>query len=604
MKRLISAIAFCLFMSTAYTQNSYSVKIEEDYTKPNSSMWEAGDEFYTGTIENGMYVSKAEKMHAQLKFDYSLYDRQGSCISSSDMEYTIVKLKGNKESFMCVQIDPDGDEAYPYLVFQYNELGDWTLTNYRQDKTYSSGKTTVNPGTTANVIRIEHRYNKVMYYVNAVKVTELKSDNQLVIRWYNNKIYSKDKKFVIGLDKALLGGCVTDKEELIKQEKRKEEEANKLLSENVVLYRYADWTLNKYGFSDADGKIIIPIKYDEVKQGDAHACFSEGLAAVKLNGKWGFINKAGKEVVELKYDYVHDFENGFAVVSMFNYPNTLHGLVNKTGKEIIAPTNKYSFATKTIAEGMMAMDNSNGLFGFADTNGVQIIAPKYEEVKRFSDGMAAVKMNGKWGFIDKTGKEVVPAKYDFVDYFSEGFCVVNIGGNDEGTFADGGKYGFIDKTGKQITELKYYWAYPFAGGLALVIEKEGGAYEFIDPAGKTVLSLTKYSAVNSFAEGLAVVHLNVEVPGEDFPITKSGCIDKTGKEIIPLTTDFFIWDEYFSEGLIAATNEKMSIGYIDKTGKVVIPYQYKSAEPFKNGRARVKIGDKVFYIDKTGKELK
>jgi hypothetical protein len=318
----------------------------------------------------------------------------------------------------------------------------------------------------------------------------------------------------------------------------------------------------------------------------------------------GFINKAGKEVVELKYDYVHDFENGFAVVCMGKHPNTLYGLINRTGKEIIAPVNKYSIPTEMIAEGVMPMANSNGLFGFADTNGVEIIAPKYEEVKRFSDGMAAVKMNGKWGFIDKTGKEDVPVKYDFVDYFSEGFCAVNIGGKDEGTFADGGKNGFIDKTGKQITELKYYWVYPFSEGLALVKEKEDGAYEFIDPTGKTVLSLTKYSVVRNFAEGLAVVHLDVVVPGEDFAITKSGCIDKTGKEIIPLTTDFFIWDEYFSEGLIAAANDDMSIGFIDKTGKVVIPYQYKSAEPFKNGRAKVKIGDKVFYIDKSGKELK
>ena len=80
-------------------------------------------------------------------------------------------------------------------------------------------------------------------------------------------------------------------------------------------------------------------------------------------------------------------------------------------------------------------------------------------------------------------------------------------------------------------------------------------------------------------------------------------IDKTCKAIIPLTTDFFIWDEYFSEGLIAPDNDDMSIGFIDKTGKVVIPYQYKSAEPFKNGRAKVKKGDKVFYIYKTGKQL-
>ena len=32
------------------------------------------------------------------------------------------------------------------------------------------------------------------------------------------------------------------------------------------------------------------------------ACFSEGLARVRADGKWGFINRTGKEITPLKYD--------------------------------------------------------------------------------------------------------------------------------------------------------------------------------------------------------------------------------------------------------------------------------------------------------------
>src|SRR5206468_8469070 len=41
---------------------------------------------------------------------------------------------------------------------------------------------------------------------------------------------------------------------------------------------------DKYGFIDKTGKEVIPRKYDDARS------FSEGLAAVKLNGEWGFID--------------------------------------------------------------------------------------------------------------------------------------------------------------------------------------------------------------------------------------------------------------------------------------------------------------------------
>jgi hypothetical protein len=230
MKHLISAFALLVLVLSAYGKNRYIVLIEEGYNQPTTSLFNAGDEFQINSIKNGMYISKTARMHAQIDFPYSMHDRLRKCINSSDMEYTIVKLKGDKESFICVQVDPL-DEVYPYLVFQYNELGDWKLTNYRQDKTYASGKAKVNAGIIPNMIKVVHRYNKISYYVNGELATELKADNTLEIRWYNNKVYSKNKKFVLSLDKLILGGCVTDKEDLLKEQKRKEEETARIASE-------------------------------------------------------------------------------------------------------------------------------------------------------------------------------------------------------------------------------------------------------------------------------------------------------------------------------------------------------------------------------------
>lgn len=77
----------------------------------------------------------------------------------------------------------------------------------------------------------------------------------------------------------------------------------------------------KYGFVDKSGNVVIPLKYDLAWW------FSEGLASVRLNGKWGFVNKTGVEVVPLIYDWAKQFSEGLAIVAL----NNKYGFVNNNG---------------------------------------------------------------------------------------------------------------------------------------------------------------------------------------------------------------------------------------------------------------------------------
>ena len=85
----------------------------------------------------------------------------------------------------------------------------------------------------------------------------------------------------------------------------------------------------QWGFVDRQGNVVIPLMYDEVE------FFSEGLAAVQLNNKWGFVNKTGKEVTPLKYDDVRDFNEGLAAVRIGNGDSRFYkfGWVDKEGNE-------------------------------------------------------------------------------------------------------------------------------------------------------------------------------------------------------------------------------------------------------------------------------
>ena len=60
-----------------------------------------------------------------------------------------------------------------------------------------------------------------------------------------------------------------------------------------------------WGYISVDGEIVIEPIYEQAYG------FSDGMAAVKLNGKWGFINSEGIIVVPCEYDEVEDsFKDG------------------------------------------------------------------------------------------------------------------------------------------------------------------------------------------------------------------------------------------------------------------------------------------------------
>jgi predicted DNA-binding WGR domain protein len=101
-------------------------------------------------------------------------------------------------------------------------------------------------------------------------------------------------------------------------------------------YSKADY----WGYIDKAGQIVIKPQYDEAHQ------FSEGLAAVKRNGKFSYIDRAGKGLVVSPqfYPLVDDFRHGLAKVNVADrnsasYYNPKFGYINNTGKFIWPPTN-------------------------------------------------------------------------------------------------------------------------------------------------------------------------------------------------------------------------------------------------------------------------
>ncbi len=371
----------------------------------------------------------------------------------------------------------------------------------------------------------------------------------------------------------------------------------------------------KWGAIDKFGKVIIPIKYDEVihqlyrgfaaVQNDKWGAIDEfgneitpliydrinflheGLVAVQLNDKWGIIDFAGKEIIPLKYDRIDFFHEGFAAVEL----NNKRGFVDVTGTEVIPLiydridffhegfaavrlNNKWGFIDVTgkevvainydridfFHEGLAAV-LKKGKCGFVDTNGIEIIPLKYDGSGRFHEGFAAVSTNDKWGFVDTNGIEIIPLKYDVIRRFNEGFAAVST--ND--------KWGFIDATGKEVIPLIYDKVIDFNDGIALVLLENNEIC--IDKTGKEIIHFKNYKFISQFYNGLAAVEYQKSYG--------YGLIDKYGKEIIPIKYDEV---NHFSEGL-AAVLKKGKWGFVDTNGIEIIPLKYDKVTNFKNGTA-------------------
>lgn len=124
----------------------------------------------------------------------------------------------------------------------------------------------------------------------------------------------------------------------------------------------------KSAFIDTTGSFVFGKTFGFIRS------FSEGYAAVEVNGKWGFIDRTGKQAVEPVYDDVKGFYKGLAIVGL------------KHGK---------SFR-----------------YGYIDTTGRVVIKVTYADAGYFEYGLAPVKIGKKYGFIDRTGQVVIQPKYD------------------------------------------------------------------------------------------------------------------------------------------------------------------------------------------------
>jgi hypothetical protein len=230
----------------------------------------------------------------------------------------------------------------------------------------------------------------------------------------------------------------------------------------------------KWGYIDAGGNLVIPIQFD------AAGPFMEGMTTVKLGNQVGFIDKTGHYAINPQFDEAYWFHNGLAVVRS----SGSWGFINKSGEFVIKPQFQ-GLDPNGFWDGLaMACD---GKCGFINKSGIFAIKPQFDSEGPFSQGLAAIQINNKWGYINISGKIVINPQFDLASAFSGGFAVVSVSGH----------VGSIDQQGKFVINPGQYNILPGESSLEVVRSDDG--FGLLTRDGKWIVgpskALTGISAV-------------------------------------------------------------------------------------------------------------
>jgi hypothetical protein len=428
----------------------------------------------------------------------------------------------------------------------------------------------------------------------------------------------------------------------------------------------------KWGLIDANGKLIIPVTYELIlpfKNGVAlfnsggaatySMCESECEESVFYScneGKWGLLGDDGKVLIEASYDQLIPFGENFLARTDGKF-----SLLDEQGKEIYpaqleldtAMEEEGAIATKETSHFIKAKEN--GKFGVLDKDGKWMVEPKYDDISfateqsitPFTEGALLAKEGEFWGAINASAEWIVTPAFQEMKQFSNNLAAVK----------KENVWGYINKSNEVVITPQFFAVRDFQGDVAIVQPKEDGTEGVINTKGDFVISPAPGVTFdyNGFVNGLCIINGTLKSETAGYPITMFGVVNSKGKVLFNktaladariqkdgliyaykngkwamangqgamLTGYVFDWIEpytgqelircniggEFTYGEMGGPEEAWGglWGFIDKNGSVKVPVKFGELGEFKEGLAPARTSedlDLVGYINLDGKTIR
>lgn len=394
----------------------------------------------------------------------SLSYKEGELLVKQDEKYGVINIKGNE----IVEIKYDKITVDEYYTdenrYQYAGyvVSITTEEGYRYGYLNHKGK---------EILKTE--YNDIS------RVTEIQDDENSYLICAKNGQYgiTKNKDTIIENEYQSIRYDVTNKVFVIEKSK-------------------------KYGIANLDGKIIVPVQYNQIditgiylyaqnEQGitvynsngtqaniDSHVSIlntSNEKYKIRINNengtKYGVINQEGKQLIEEKYNYIEYLYDNYFIVSnengklgIIDDKENIKIEINKDSLQKIQDTDLiqttltgtkttqiYSKAMEKICEMQNAtVEVEDDDIKIYNESEIKYFSKEGKELKNtqvYSNNKLFVKVEDKkYGFVDMDGNLVVDYQYDKAyEFNSYGFAAVK----------KDGKWGAINEQGEEVIAPTY-----------------------------------------------------------------------------------------------------------------------------------------------------
>jgi hypothetical protein len=250
-----------------------------------------------------------------------------------------------------------------------------------------------------------------------------------------------------------------------------------------------------YQYADLKGNLIFQGEFEDAKP------FSEGLAAVKMNGKYGFIDKNGEMKIAPQYLSVGILSDGFSEgLASVEFEDGNWGFVDQNGQ--MAFKVGKSCALGDFHSGYEVFVNSRLKYCITDKSGKKVLNASYDDIE-LKNGVYSLEKGEKYGLYIPSINALIPAKYDSISIWDDRYaslyssgksCVINLetgasitlkntrtcGCNENIICAQDTKtdlYGYMDLKGNWLIAPQFQDANVFSEGLACV--EQNGLYGYI-----------------------------------------------------------------------------------------------------------------------------
>jgi hypothetical protein len=295
----------------------------------------------------------------------------------------------------------------------------------------------------------ENRYNRSNYRQNWCFFNPKKG---VLAEYYDDRVTTQYKLGLFIAPKEgrvfdLMGQTILDSAACINLDEYRKDVPK--VQSDVILVK-GDKSQKWYAYNLATKKTILK---DLEVPGEAygvHPNFTEGLFPITRNGLWGYADANGKIVIPLKYTQANSFYHGWALVVQVG---SVHFFIDKAGKKM--PGLETGWAEdfyEGVARIQTSEDSPKGeQIHYINTAGKVVFTPELPDFfahGNMKEGLAAVcNKDKKYGYIDKSGKLVIPYQFDLVD---SKFPSPLAFANGKATVKKDGKVITIDKTGRPI----------------------------------------------------------------------------------------------------------------------------------------------------------